>query len=178
MAGTGAGTDPGVDAELDAGLDAGLDVVLRDAGLRATRPRATVLGVLRAAQAAGEHLPAAAVAGRARSLLGSLSTQAVYDCLDALVSAGLARRIRPADAASAVYEARVGDNHHHLVCRGCGLTTDVDCAAGTAPCLAPSSPPPGFVVDEAELTFWGWCAACATVPAQLPKTRNPQEENR
>ena len=154
---------------------------LQAAGLRATQPRLAVLGVLTAARATGEHLPAAEVASRARARLGALSTQAVYDGLDALVGAGLARRIRPADAASAVYEARAGDNHHHLVCRGCGLTRDVDCATGAAPCLVPAGLPAGFVVDEAELTFWGLCGACAAsagpqppaAPAQHPETDDP-----
>ena len=140
---------------------------LQAAGLRATQPRLAVLGVLGEARATGEHLPAAEVAVRARRRLGALSTQAVYDGLDALVGAGLARRIRPADAASAVYEARVGDNHHHLVCRGCGMTQDVDCATGAAPCLVPAALPAGFVVDEAELTFWGLCGTCAA-PGGVP----------
>ncbi|MDT0166536.1 Fur family transcriptional regulator, partial [Actinotalea sp. AC32] len=134
---------------------------LRSAGLRVTSPRVAVLDVLGEALAAAEHhLPAAAVAERARARLGSLSTQAVYDCLDALVRAGLARAIEPAGLPT-LYEARVGDNHHHLVCRGCGATTDVDCAVGAAPCLLPHGAPVGFVVDEAEVTFWGRCAACA-----------------
>ena len=147
---------------------------LQAAGLRATQPRLAVLHVLTAARATGEHLPASEVALRARTRLGALSTQAVYDGLDALVGAGLARRIRPADAASAVYEARVGDNHHHLVCRGCGLTADVDCATGAAPCLLPAAVPPGFVVDEAELTFWGLCGACSrAAAAQWTPTPDP-----
>lgn len=137
---------------------------LRAAGLRVTSPRVAVLDVLGEALTAEEHhLPASAVAERARARLGSLSTQAVYDCLDALVRAGLARRIEPAGH-PALYEARVGDNHHHLVCRGCGATADVDCAVGAAPCLLPAAAP-GFVVDEAEVTFWGWCPGCAATGA-------------
>ncbi|SDQ85993.1 Fur family transcriptional regulator [Quadrisphaera sp. DSM 44207] len=161
---------------------------LRAAGLRVTRPRLAVLATLREARSRGEHLAAADVAARARRRIGALSTQAAYDCLDALVGAGLARRTRPADAASATYEARVGDNHHHLVCRRCGTTADVDCTVGAAPCLlpAPAALPPGFVLDEAEVTFWGTCAACAPPAAappgdptsQTPAHRTSQEETR
>jgi Fur family ferric uptake transcriptional regulator len=132
---------------------------LRASGLRSTAPRATVLDVLQQATRSREHLAAAQVAARARALLGSLSTQAVYDCLEALTRVGLARRIEPAGH-PARYESRVGDNHHHLVCRGCGLTRDVDCIVGSAACLIPSDDG-GFVVDEAEVVFWGWCPRCA-----------------
>jgi Fur family transcriptional regulator, stress-responsive regulator len=139
---------------------------LRAVGLRVTSPRVAVYDVLDDATTEAEHhLTAGVVADRARARLGSLSTQAVYDCLDALVRSGLARRIEPAGL-PALYEARVGDNHHHFVCRGCGSTTDVDCVQGEAPCLLPahtsSAHGPGFVVDEAEVTFWGWCARCAS----------------
>lgn len=142
---------------------------LRSVGLRVTSPRVAVLDVLGEARAeADHHLAAATVAERARARLGSLSTQTVYDCLDVLVRSGLARRIEPAGMA-ALYEARADDNHHHAVCRGCGVTVDVECVEGTAPCLVPHLPPAGggptgsgFVVDEAEVTFWGWCAQCAT----------------
>jgi Fur family ferric uptake transcriptional regulator len=132
---------------------------LRAGGLRVTAPRAAVLRVLQRAAAGQEHLAAAEVADRARLELGSLSTQAVYDCLDALTRAGLARRIEPAGH-PARFEGRVGDNHHHLVCRGCGDTRDVDCVVGSAACLTPSDDA-GFVVDEAEVVFWGWCPRCA-----------------
>jgi Fe2+ or Zn2+ uptake regulation protein len=135
---------------------------LRSAGLRVTSPRVAVLDALDAARdEVDHHLTAAVVAEQARARLGALSTQAVYDCLDVLVRSGLARRVEPAGH-PALYEARVGDNHHHLVCRGCGLTRDVDCVHGSAPCLVPTLPAPdaGFVVDEAEVTFWGWCASC------------------
>jgi len=139
---------------------------LRAAGLRVTRPRLTVLAVLDDATTAHEHLPVLDVERRARAALGTLSRQAVYDCLEALAAAGLARRIEPAGH-PARYEARVGDNHHHLVCRGCGVTTDVDCVTGQAPCLdAPSGP--GFVVDEAEVIFWGRCRTCAPHRAPAP----------
>lgn len=142
---------------------------LRSVGLRVTSPRVAVLDVLDEARAeADHHLAAGTVAERARARLGSLSIQTVYDCLDALVRSGLARRIEPAGMA-ALYEARADENHHHAVCRGCGATVDVECVEGAAPCLVPHLPAPGaaastgsgFVVDEAEVTFWGWCAQCA-----------------
>jgi Fur family ferric uptake transcriptional regulator len=127
---------------------------LRDAGLRVTAPRLAVLGVLDR----GGHLGVDEITERARKRLGSVSTQAVYDVLAALTLAGLARRIEPAGS-PALFEARVGDNHHHVVCRGCGTAADVDCAVGQRPCLDPSQTH-GFVVDEAEVTFWGLCPNC------------------
>jgi Fe2+ or Zn2+ uptake regulation protein len=129
--------------------------LLRRRGLRVTQPRLAVLQALRS----GVHVSADDVARRARERLGSLSTQAVYDILHALVSAGLARRIEPAGAPAALYEARVGDNHHHVVCRECGRIEDADCRTGTAPCLQPTDSH-GFTVDEAEVTYWGLCPAC------------------
>jgi Fe2+ or Zn2+ uptake regulation protein len=128
--------------------------LLREHGLRVTKPRLAVLAVL----AEGGHLEVDEVAERVRGRLDSVSTQAVYDVLGALARAGLARRIEPAGS-PARYEARVGDNHHHVVCRGCGSVADVDCAVGGAPCLDPSNAR-GFEVDEAEVTFWGLCPAC------------------
>jgi Fur family transcriptional regulator, stress-responsive regulator len=128
--------------------------LLRSRGLRVTKPRVAVLAVL----ADGGHLEVDEVAERVRSLLDSVSTQAVYDVLGALARVGLARRIEPAGSA-ALYEHRVGDNHHHVVCRGCGAVGDVDCVVGAAPCLDPSNAM-GFVVDEAEVTFWGLCPGC------------------
>jgi Fur family ferric uptake transcriptional regulator len=139
---------------------------LRAVGLRVTAPREAVLTVLESGQGKGEHLPVATIAQRARDVLGSLSTQAVYDCLEVLTAAGLARRIEPAGH-PARYEGRVGDNHHHLVCRGCGKTEDVDCVVGSAPCLTVATPA-GFVVDEAEVTFWGHCSDCQSAP--VPST--------
>jgi Fur family ferric uptake transcriptional regulator len=112
----------------------------------------------------------------ARERLGSLSTQAVYDILRAFTEAGLVRRIEPAGS-PALYETRVGDNHHHVVCRVCGTVGDVDCAVGERPCLTPSDAH-GFVLDEAEITFWGLCPACApgrapgTSPADTPDERS------
>ncbi|WP_250446503.1 Fur family transcriptional regulator [Actinotalea sp. C106] len=136
---------------------------LRAAGLRVTSPRVAVYGALEAARLAGRHLTAAEVAEQARAQIGAVSTQAIYDCLDALGGAALVRRIEPAGH-PALYESRVGDNHHHLVCRSCGTTADVDCTHGTAPCLTPADDL-GFVVDEAEVIFWGLCAGCAAEAA-------------
>jgi Fur family ferric uptake transcriptional regulator len=128
--------------------------LLRAHGLRVTKPRLAVLEVLRE----GGHLEVEYIAGRARTRLSSVSTQAVYDVLGALSRAGLARRIEPAGS-PARYEARVGDNHHHIVCRSCGVIADVDCVAGERPCLTPSGQH-GFELDEAEVTFWGLCSSC------------------
>ncbi|TYP90392.1 Fur family transcriptional regulator [Blastococcus xanthinilyticus] len=127
---------------------------LREAGLRVTRPRLSVLSVL----ADHPHADADSIVTGARQLHPSLSPQAVYGVLKAFVAAGIARRIEPAGA-PALFELRVGDNHHHLVCRSCGAVADVDCAVGAAPCLSPSDTA-GFVVDEAEVVFWGLCATC------------------
>ncbi|WP_306364327.1 Fur family transcriptional regulator [Nocardia sp. CC227C] len=127
---------------------------LREVGLRVTAPRVAVLDAVVAAP----HSDADSVAATVRERLGSVSTQAVYDVLRACVGAGLLRRIEPAGS-SALYEARTGDNHHHLVCRSCGTVVDVDCAVGAAPCLEPASTH-GFAIDEAEVVFWGLCPAC------------------
>ena len=128
---------------------------LRNAGLRVTAPR---LAVLISVQGEGQHRDADAIAEAARKQIGTLSTQAVYDNLHILEEAGLIRRIQPSGH-PARYEARVGDNHHHIVCRQCGLTADVDCTVGAAPCLEPSSNH-GFTVQEAEVIFWGLCPQC------------------
>jgi Fe2+ or Zn2+ uptake regulation protein len=128
--------------------------LLRSRGLRVTRPRLAVLDVL----AGGGHLEVDEIANAVRMRLDTVSTQAVYDVLGALSRAGLARRIEPAGS-PARFEARVGDNHHHVVCRGCGVVADVDCVTGSAPCLDPSTAD-GFEVDEAEVTFWGLCPDC------------------
>ena len=127
---------------------------LRAVGLRVTRPRLSVLQVL----AERPHADVDTIVTAAREAHPTLSPQAVYGVLQALVTGGLARRIEPAGA-PALFELRVGDNHHHLVCRGCGVVVDVDCAVGAAPCLAPSETA-GFVIDEAEVVFWGVCADC------------------
>jgi Fur family transcriptional regulator, stress-responsive regulator len=133
---------------------------LRSRGLRVTAPR---LAVFRAVAESGGHPDVDAIATRARALIGTLSTQAVYDALHALSAAGLLRRIEPAGS-PARFETRVGDNHHHVVCRVCGTTQDVDCVVGREPCLTPSDAG-GFLVDEAEVTFWGICPACQAVSA-------------
>ena len=133
---------------------------LRDAGLRVTRQRVAVMHAL----AATPHSGADAVLARVRDEVGRVSTQAVYDVLNTLTDRGLLRRIQPAGS-TARYELRVGDNHHHVVCRGCGVVSDIDCATGYAPCLEPSGldrSAPGFVVDEAEVTYWGVCADCSS----------------
>jgi Fur family transcriptional regulator, stress-responsive regulator len=124
-------------------------------GLRVTAPR---LAVYRAVAETPGHPDVETIALRARGLIGTLSTQAVYDALRTLTAAGLVRRIEPAGS-PARFEARVGDNHHHVVCRVCGAAVDVDCVVGSAPCLSPGDAA-GFVVDEAEVTFWGVCPAC------------------
>jgi Fur family ferric uptake transcriptional regulator len=98
------------------------------------------------------------LASHVRSRLGSVSTQAVYDVLRALTQAGVIRRIEPAGS-PARFEARVGDNHHHVVCRTCGEVADIDCATGSAPCLE-ASDTKGYAIDEAEVTYWGTCPAC------------------
>ena len=131
--------------------------LLRSRGLRVTRPRLAVLEVLADHQG---HLGVDQIAERVRVRLASVSTQAVYDILGALSRVGLARRIEPAGS-PAKFEARVGDNHHHVVCRGCGAIGDVDCAVGAAPCLDPMETH-GFVIDEAEVTYWGLCPVCLT----------------
>jgi Fur family ferric uptake transcriptional regulator len=128
--------------------------LLRGRGLRVTKPRLAVLEVL----AERGHFEVDEIATRVRARLDSVSTQAVYDVLGALARVGLARRIEPAGS-PAKYEGRTGDNHHHVVCRGCGAIGDVDCVVGEAPCLDASSRG-GFVIDEAEVTFWGLCTIC------------------
>ena len=129
---------------------------LHEKGLRLTSQR---LAVLSAIDDHPDHPDASTIARGARRRAGSISIQAVYNVLDALTDAGLIRRIEPAGS-PALYEMRVGDNHHHVVCRSCGVTVDVDCVVGHGPCLEPSSTH-GFVVDEAEVTFWGLCHTCS-----------------
>lgn len=144
--------------------DGDFEQALRNAGLRVTRPRLAVLDALRERP----HAETGAVLDGVRALLPSVSHQAVYDCLGALTDAGLLRRIQPAGSV-ARYELRVGDNHHHLVCRACGSVTDIDCAVGYAPCLtADEAESYGFEVDEAEVIYWGRCPPCATTPQAIP----------
>ncbi|MBF8190948.1 transcriptional repressor [Nonomuraea sp. K274] len=128
--------------------------LLRRAGLRVTAARLAIMRTVRD----GDHLDVDDVYRGVRDRVGQVSLQAVYDSLHALHGAGLVRRIEPMGS-PARYEARVGDNHHHLVCRHCGTVTDVDCVVGVAPCLEPADTA-GFVVDEADVTFWGVCPSC------------------
>jgi Fur family ferric uptake transcriptional regulator len=130
--------------------------LLRGVDLRVTAPRVAVL----AAVYEHPHADTEEIIGAARANLGELSHQAVYDVLRALTAAGLVRRIEPAGSV-ARYESRVGDNHHHVVCRLCGAIADVDCAVGTTPCLS-ASDDHGFTIDEAEVTYWGLCPDCST----------------
>jgi Fur family transcriptional regulator, stress-responsive regulator len=129
--------------------------MLRAATLRVTRPRVAVL----AAVSARPHSTTEVILDAVRADLGEVSHQAVYDVLRALTTAGLLRRIQPAGSL-ARYETRVGDNHHHVVCRSCGTIADVDCAVDETPCLT-ASDDHGFAIDEAEVTYWGTCPACA-----------------
>lgn len=135
-------------------MSADVAAALREVRLRVTPARLAIY----AAVSEHPHADADTVIGEVRERIGSVSTQAVYDSLHALVGAGLLRRIEPAGR-PALYETRTHDNHHHLVCRSCGALVDVDCATGEAPCLTPSDAA-GFAVDEAEVTYWGLCAAC------------------
>jgi Fur family ferric uptake transcriptional regulator len=142
---------------------------LRAAGLRVTMPRQAVLTWL----AGHPHATAEAIGAGVRARSGAVSLQAVYDVLAACTAAGLVRRIEPAGH-SARFERRVGDNHHHLVCRGCGRTEDVDCVIGERPCLIPVDDL-GFTVDEAEVVFWGRCPSCATTGGSVAGPRLHEE---
>ena len=152
----------------DTTVEPDLSQALRSAGLRVTAPR---LGVLAALQAR-PHSDTDTVIRAVREDLGSVSPQAIYNVLAALVRAGLVRRIEPAGS-PALYEVRVGDNHHHIVCRECGATVDVDCAVGARPCLTPSESR-GYDLDEAEVTFWGLCPRCQSpTPSRRPARPSP-----
>ncbi|MFI7067793.1 Fur family transcriptional regulator [Kribbella sp. NPDC050124] len=133
-----------------------LQGLLRGAALRVTRPRLAVLGAVHA----HPHADTDSIIGAVRNELPEVSHQAVYDSLHTLTAAGLVRRIQP-HGLVARYESRVGDNHHHVVCRSCGVIADVDCAVGHAPCLT-ASDDHGFVIDEAEVVYWGLCSDCST----------------
>lgn len=129
---------------------------LRTADLRVTRPRLAVLEVVHA----HPHADTETIFGAVRTNLPEVSRQAVYDVLNALTAVGLVRRIQPSGSV-ARYESRIGDNHHHIVCRSCGVIADVDCATGEAPCLT-ASDDQGFTIDEAEVIYWGLCPDCST----------------
>ena len=129
---------------------------LRGAGLRVTAARVALLETVRD----GDHLGVEAITSGVRDRIGHVSMQAVYDALNALTAAGLVRRIEPAGS-PARFEGRLGDNHHHVVCRSCGAVADVDCAVGEAPCLT-ASDDHGFSIDEAEVIYWSLCPDCST----------------
>jgi Fur family transcriptional regulator, stress-responsive regulator len=129
---------------------------LRGAGLRVTAVRVALLETVRR----GDHLDVEAIASGVRDRVGHVSVQAVYEAMHALTAAGLVRRLEPAGG-PARYEGRVGDNHHHVACRSCGVVADVDCAVGEAPCLT-ASDDHGYSIDEAEVIYWGLCADCST----------------
>jgi Fur family ferric uptake transcriptional regulator len=148
-------------------MAADFEAQLRAASLRVTRPRLAVLAALRD----HPHVDTDTVVTLVRQQHPAVSRQAVYDVLRAFTDAGLVRRIQPTGAV-ARYESRVRDNHHHVVCRSCGVIADVDCAVGHAPCLT-ASDDHGFVVDEAEVVFRGICPDCAT-----PGTPHVMEGNR
>lgn len=133
-----------------------LEQLLRGAALRVTQPRLAVLDAVHAFP----HADTDSILDAVRRELPAVSHQAVYDSLRTLTTAGLVRRIQPSKSV-ARYESRVGDNHHHVVCRSCGTIADVDCAVGEAPCLAPTSDH-GFSIDEAEVIYWGLCPQCST----------------
>ncbi len=136
--------------------------MLRAADLRVTRPRLAVLRTVHD----NPHADTNAIIELVRDGLGGVSHQAVYDVLAALTAAGLLRRIQPLGSA-ARYESRVGDNHHHIVCRSCGAIADVDCAVGETPCLT-ASEHHGYAIDEAEVIYWGRCPDCSTAAAPNP----------
>jgi len=144
-------------------VTAEFETQLRAVSLRVTRPRLAVLTALRDHR----HVDTDAVIALVRAELPTVSHQTVYDVLRALTDAGLVRRIQPAGA-TARYESRVGDNHHHAVCRTCGAIADVDCAVGDAPCLT-AADDQGFVVDEAEVVYWGTCPSCSTTARTHPE---------
>ena len=135
-----------------------IERMVRGASLRVTRPRVAVL----AAVYEHPHADTSSIIGLVREDLGEVSHQAVYDVLRALTAAGLVRRIHPPGSV-ARYESRVGDNHHHLVCRSCGAIADVDCAVGAAPCLT-AADDHGYTIDEAEVVYWGLCPECSAAP--------------
>ena len=143
------------------------DVLLREHGLQVTTQR---LAVLRAVTER-PHGTADDVCTAVRAELGTISRQAVYDALSVLAEKGLVRRIQPAGS-SARYEGRVGDNHHHVVCRGCGQMVDVDCAVGYTPCLT-AADAAGYEIDEAEVIYWGRCPECATIEAGGTSSTDP-----
>ena len=134
--------------------------LLRERGVQVTAQRVALMRAV----AEHPHATADALADQVRAVIGTVSRQAVYDSLGVLVDRGLVRRIQPAGSA-ARFEGRVGDNHHHLICRECGATIDVDCAVGAMPCLTVNDHH-GYEIDEAEVVYWGRCPACRLTPDQ------------
>lgn len=153
---------PMTTTELTSERPAADDQLLRSHGLRVTATRLAVLDAV----ARWPHSTTDTILAHVRASLGTASTQAVYDVLAVLTTAEILHRIEPAGH-PARYERRVGDNHHHVVCRSCGTVADVDCSVGHAPCLVPSNDH-GFVIDEAEVVFWGTCADCQARTARRP----------
>lgn len=141
--------------------------VLRQHGVQVTAQR---IAVLRAVSS-HPHLTADAVTEIARGEIGAISRQAVYDALGALTDAGLIRRIQPAGS-PALFEDRVRDNHHHLICRQCGSVVDIDCAVGSAPCLT-AADDQGYTIDEAEVVYWGQCPDCRRTQSARTIRREP-----
>ncbi|NND76424.1 MAG: transcriptional repressor [Ilumatobacter sp.] len=153
-------------------MAADVEQLLRDHGVQVTAQR---LAILRAVSTR-PHVTADELTDEVRSVIGSISRQAVYDTLGVLVDKHLVRRIQPAGSA-ARYEDRVGDNHHHLICRGCGSMFDIDCAVGDVPCLT-ADDDHGFEIDEAEVVYWGRCPSCRTSTAPDGTTRSRSSGSR
>lgn len=145
---------------------------LRDRGIQITAQR---LAVLRAV-ASDPHVSADGVAEAVRAEIGTISLQSVYDALSVLVTGRLIRRIQPAGS-PARFEDRVGDNHHHLICRVCARLVDVDCATGEAPCLE-AKDPQGYEIDEAEVVYWGRCSECLAAGREVPPAGPPMRADR
>jgi Fe2+ or Zn2+ uptake regulation protein len=145
------------------------DQTLREHGVRVTAQR---LAVLRAVSGR-PHCTADDVADLVRTEIGAISRQAVYDALGMLADRGIIRRIQPAGS-PALYEDRVGDNHHHLICRTCGKTADVDCAVGETPCLT-AADASGYQIDEAEVIYWGTCPECLAAKSRRKGRLNAKQ---
>ncbi len=148
----------------------GLVQLLRHHGVQVTAQRLAIMRAL----SAHPHATADEVADDVRAEIGSISRQAVYDALGVLADKRLVRRIQPAGSA-ARFEDRVGDNHHHLICRSCGTTVDINCAVGIVPCLT-ADDDHGFEIDEAEVIYWGLCAPCRTSESTIPPTQLTAKE--
>ncbi len=146
--------------------------LLRERGIQVTAQR---LAVLRAVSGQ-PHITADAVAEAARAEIGAISLQSVYDALGVLVAEGLLRRIQPSGS-PARFEDRVGDNHHHLICRICGRVVDVDCAVGSAPCLT-AADDNGYEIDEAEVAYWGRCPDCVSQSLATPGSEPPKRKRK